>query len=168
MNKANITTHLCRTHSDRWWTLATTLATTATRKQGTRSATRRRDPPWQHLSRDRHRAPLEEPPSRSPPLQKATVTATEVVRLHRHRTWSNLRTQIASPNRGSRSSPLRRRNRSRRSSQWMRWFKRVASMVVAWICGDRRVWSACRLLRYGGGLLEHGGAAAMNGARGSR
>ncbi|QCD99122.1 hypothetical protein DEO72_LG7g402 [Vigna unguiculata] len=62
-----------------------TRTTTATRKQGTRSATRRRDPPWQHLSRDHHRAPLEEPPSRSPPLQKATVTAIEVVNLHRHR-----------------------------------------------------------------------------------
>ncbi|QCE11071.1 hypothetical protein DEO72_LG10g2304 [Vigna unguiculata] len=46
-------------------------------EEGTRSATQRRDPPWQHLSRDRHRDPLEEPPSISPPLQKSTVTATE-------------------------------------------------------------------------------------------
>ena len=64
-----------------------TRTTTVTQKQGTKSATRRRDPPWQHLSRDRHRAPLEEPLSRSPPLQKAIVTAIEVVNLHRHRTY---------------------------------------------------------------------------------
>jgi len=95
-------------------------ATTATRKQGTRSATRRRDPPWQHLSRDGHRAPLEEPLSRSPSLQKATVTATKVVRLRRHWTWSNLRTQIVSPN--CRSSSQRRLS-SRRSSQRRRWFR---------------------------------------------
>jgi len=50
----------------------------------------------------------------------------------------------------------------------MRWFRRVASMVAARICGGRRVWSACRLLRDGGGLLEHGVAASMSGARGSR
>jgi len=31
-----------------------------------------------------------------------------------------------------------------------------------------RVWSACMLLRDGGGLLEHGVAAAMSGVRGSR
>jgi len=30
--------------------------------------------------------------------------------------------------------------------------------------GGRRVWSACRLLRDGGDLLEHGVAAAMSGA----
>jgi len=163
MNKANITTHLCRTHSDRWWTLATTPATTTTRKQGTRSAMRRRDPPWQHLSRDRHRAPLEEPSSRSSPLQKATVTATKVVRLHRHQTWSNLRTQIVSPNRRSRSSPLRRRNRSRVNGSWWalpvfssfvvaapmmacsggsrsslrQWFAFIATIVVRW---SQRQW----------------------------
>jgi len=36
-------------------------------------------------------------------------------------------------------------------------------MVAARICGGRKVWSTCRLLRDGGGLLEHG-AAAMSGA----
>ena len=41
-------------------------------------------------------------------------------------------------------------------------------MVVARICGGRRVWSACRLLHDGGSLLEHGAAAAMSGVRGSR
>ena len=41
-------------------------------------------------------------------------------------------------------------------------------MVVARICGGRRVWFACRLLCDGGGLLEHGAAAAMSGAQGSR
>jgi len=41
-------------------------------------------------------------------------------------------------------------------------------MVAARIYGGRRVWSACRLLCDGGGLLEHGAAASMSGARGSR
>jgi len=41
-------------------------------------------------------------------------------------------------------------------------------MVAARIYGGWRVWSACRLLRDGGGLLEHGAAAAMSGVRGSR
>jgi len=40
--------------------------------------------------------------------------------------------------------------------------------VAARIYGGRRVWSACRLLCDGGGLLEHGAAASMSGARGSR
>jgi len=41
-------------------------------------------------------------------------------------------------------------------------------MVAVRIYGGRRIWSACRLLRDGGGLLEHGAAAAMSGAQGSR